>query len=328
MTDNAARHTSDVTVANASAHFDSTRVGCTCDLSCHIDDLFDLSLRFAQMNESSRVNAVRFMLLPLTSPAHHGNELLSWDQQRALTRKRKLEQPESIPHNRTVYAVKGRRICRHSFAALVQMNVSTVNKHAQQVAEGSTVARYDPPISNLRMNILSPQSVVATTFILRYGEMNGLQCRTGRGCTPERPITWLSSDTTRRNVYNKYCTIWESMMDFYKSERIKSGSSTVLASTPLTQDSFLKVWRQYCGTVKIMKPGLDYCDRCTQLGNILQTDLDDDTRACLTKYLAEHKAEASTEFKSYIAMQRKGSCLLYTSPSPRDLSTSRMPSSA
>ena len=31
---------------------------------------------------------------------------------------------------------------------------------------------------------------------------------------------------------------------------------------------------------------------------------------------------------AYSAMRRKITCLLYTSPSPRDLSTSRMPSSA
>ena len=304
MADNESPHTSDVTEVNARAHFDSTRVGCTCDPPCHIDDLFDLSLSFAQLGESNRINAVRFMLLPLTSPPNHGNDLLAWDPKRALIRKWKLDQRDSTPHNHTVYAVRGRRICRHSFAAVVQLNVSTVNKHAQQIANGNTISPYNPAISNRRTNILSPQSVVATTFLLRYGELNGLQCPTGRGSTAERPLTWLSSDTTRQHVYEKYCTSWKGMMDFYKSDRISNGRSIPLASTPLTRDAFLKVWRQYCGMVKIMKVGSDYCDRCTQLCNILRTELDDETRDCLTKSLADHKAEAAAEFDAYIEMQR------------------------
>ena len=41
-----------------------------------------------------------------------------------------------------------------------------------------------------------------------------------------------------------------------------------------------------------------------------------------TAYLEFQKAQARTEAEAV------GTCLLYTSPSPRDLSTSRMPSSA
>ena len=40
-------------------------------------------------------------------------------------------------------------------------------------------------------------------------------------------------------------------------------------------------------------------------------------------------ADAVREFfERRVDLQRPGVCLLYTSPSPRDLSTSRMPSSA
>ena len=42
------------------------------------------------------------------------------------------------------------------------------------------------------------------------------------------------------------------------------------------------------------------------------------------------QAQVSGNFKRYsgVANRRRLTCLLYTSPSPRDLSTSRMPSSA
>eukprot|EP00831_Metopus_contortus_P063380 TRINITY_DN55862_c0_g1_i1.p2 TRINITY_DN55862_c0_g1~~TRINITY_DN55862_c0_g1_i1.p2 ORF type:complete len:100 (+),score=21.47 TRINITY_DN55862_c0_g1_i1:158-457(+) len=40
------------------------------------------------------------------------------------------------------------------------------------------------------------------------------------------------------------------------------------------------------------------------------------------------KAEKGIEARVLIKILKNGNCLLYTSPSPRDLSTSRMPSSA
>lgn len=153
------------------------------------------------------------MFLPVTSPAHAGNDPLLWDPRRALTRKRRLEQPKTTQHNLTVYGIKGCRICRHSFAAILQVNVSTLNKNAQKIAQSSTVSPYDPIISNRTMNILSPQSSVATTFLFRYRELNGVLCPTGRGSTAERPLTWLPSDATRQHVYKKYFTSSKDLMD-------------------------------------------------------------------------------------------------------------------
>ena len=45
---------------------------------------------------------------------------------------------------------------------------------------------------------------------------------------------------------------------------------------------------------------------------------------------SKSKGDFINETRDYVfpKLKDKGSCLLYTSPSPRDLSTSRMPSSA
>lgn len=51
----------------------------------------------------------------------------------------------------------------------------------------------------------------------------------------------------------------------YKAECAAKNNCTVLASASFNQDSFLKFWLQYCGNLHIMKPGSDYCDRCTHL---------------------------------------------------------------
>lgn len=53
-----------------------------------------------------------------------------------------------------------------------------------------------------------------------------------------------------------------------------------------------------------MKLGSDYWDRCTQLCNILQTDLASDTPDCLSRSFAGQKSEASVEFDAYITIPR------------------------
>ena len=53
-----------------------------------------------------------------------------------------------------------------------------------------------------------------------------------------------------------------------------------------------------------------------------------DTRSLEMSYLASGQARQAQVLEESIALLDSLSCLLYTSPSPRDLSTSRMPSSA
>lgn len=53
-----------------------------------------------------------------------------------------------------------------------------------------------------------------------------------------------------------------------------------------------------------IKPGSDNCKRFTHLCNILQTDLDDETCACLNQSLADHEAKAAAEFDEHIAMNQ------------------------
>ena len=50
-------------------------------------------------------------------------------------------------------------------------------------------------------------------------------------------------------------------------------------------------------------------------------------KSIVAKY-PEGKQQSAVMALLYIAQKQNNNCLLYTSPSPRDLSTSRMPSSA
>lgn len=88
-----------------------------------------------------------------------------------------------------------------------------------------------------------------------------------------------------------------------RSQRISQEMNDFEAEKPLTCHSFYKVWREYCDKVKIMKPGSDYCNKCTQINNILCNDLDEDTRLTLEDSLKLHRAEAAAEFANPIKMQ-------------------------
>ena len=80
----------------------------------------------------------------------------------------------------------------------------------------------------------------------------------------------------------------------------------------------------FCGKAQdqvrklIAGPGVYICDECIDLCNeILDEELIDNPTHQRSGNEQSRKAKAATT-----------TCLLYTSPSPRDLSTSRMPSSA
>lgn len=257
-------------------------------------------MSFGLMDEESRINAVRFILLGLTAPQEYQNDLQAWDPKRGLTRKRRRQEDGVSTFNiKTVYSIKGRRLCRFAFSAIVQVHASTLNKHARVVASAPSVQAYHNNSSNRRLSLHSTQTIVAERFLTKYGERNGLQCPTGRGSREDKPVVWLPSDVTRSKVYEEYRNMWEEMITFVVEERRKEGKPTNDVSCPLTLDSFRKVWRQSCDMIRIMKPGSDYCDKCTQISNLLQTDIDDDTRGLLDASLRTHKNEAAAEFKVY-----------------------------
>ena len=64
----------------------------------------------------------------------------------------------------------------------------------------------------------------------------------------------------------------------------------------------------------------------TPIETILEI-LDEDAGVIIDNFLSDQNLESiKNDLKPYLNVTRN--CLLYTSPSPRDLSTSRMPSSA
>ena len=102
-------------------------------------------------------------------------------------------------------------------------------------------------------------------------------------------------------------------------------------------------WRRsnLCGTLRVENLGetvtlMGWCQTRRDHGGVIFVDLRDYTGICQVVFRKEASAEAheradSIRSEFVIAVRGKVEnriCLLYTSPSPRDLSTSRMPSSA
>lgn len=94
-------------------------------------------------------------------------------------------------------------------------------------------------------------------------------------------------------------------MEYHVQYREASSRGNIMATGPLKKDEFCKVWKQYCPTLKMMKPGQDYCNKCTQLRKIISTDIDDETRESLTACLEKQKGEEKTEFGEYRKLQNQ-----------------------
>lgn len=295
-------------------HFDHYKSQCKCDPPCLIDEHLPSSRAFYNMNEPDRVNAVRFMLLPLTSPPSKRNELLRSETTRRVGSKRKRQTEIEVDHclesqtnskHMTTYAFRGQRLCRNAFAAIVHLCPNTINIHSKEICSTTEVSTYNPRLSSRRKDISSPQTKVVLTFLDWYGSEFGLECPTGRGSTEDSPLLLLSSDTTKGEVYKSYVESWESMMTYLISTSSKSYTS---ADEPLSLIAFSKLWYDKRNYMKIMKAGTDYCDTCVELTNLIRTIQDDQTKSDTKLSLLKHKDAAQYEFNYYVNLKKEAEC--------------------
>lgn len=91
---------------------------------------FQIPLRFAGMDETNLKNAVRFMRLEL---ACKSNELSSGYPTRTLSKKRKRNTEVTRRRRKSMYAIKGRLICRYDLYVVVQVNIVKINLQEQDI---------------------------------------------------------------------------------------------------------------------------------------------------------------------------------------------------
>ena len=147
--------------------------------------------------------------------------------------------------------------------------------------------------------------------------------------------TWVHCSNKSVNSHTK----WHSHATPYSlppahSPHMPSPTNTVstahMCATPVHADGRATLEATQDETTTVVVPQLDAVgktyrvDRCT--GNLLSTMRCNNL--CVHMYLTRRAALARRAAHSTRGAAGSGPCLLYTSPSPRDLSTSRMPSSA
>lgn len=134
------------------------------------------------MDEQSDVNAVRCMILGVTSSPQEYNLISLCDSKPEMSRKRRMDEGGSTTrYSKAVYCVKGRRMCRSFYSAVVQLNLCTVEKQAQAVSSALRVEAYQNYASKRQQSILSQQSVVSEKSLDRDEELQSLRCPTRRG---------------------------------------------------------------------------------------------------------------------------------------------------
>lgn len=284
----------------AKVHFDTQMAKCKCDEACNFPGALQLAESFAKMSETERVSFVRAILFALTAPPDSAHDFVEWFPVSAQDRKRHRRSSNAAARSTTVYAIRGRRMCRSAFSAIVQLNARVINRH------GATVSTMAPAIhttgaGNNRKGSLSVQSRTVVLFLNRYSNLNALSCPTGRGSIDESPISWLTSDTTRRQVFLAYEKEWETIAE---SVVANASGQPQLPEAPLSKDQFCRVWAAQFPTLRIHKLGSDFCDSCTKMLNMFNTLTDPTAKTAIWQARNVHRAEALVEFQLYRQLQK------------------------
>ena len=287
---------------NATSIFTYYMRKCSCKPICStkFSNALQMPFSFAVMKQTELISLDRAILFPVTASADSGNELSGTSSTYAQTRKRKRRDTTASPRATTVYALKGVRVCRHAFSAIVQLNPKTVNVHAESIAKTEVFNSHATKLSNARGVDLSIQSLTALLILQRYSELNAMSCPTARGSSDDVPVRWLPTDATKIQVHESYKAEWSYLVDIVIETKGGSGQRPI---GPLSKDSFSKVWSAQYLTLRILKSGSDFCDTSTQLKNMADTITDVGSKTALFNASSKHRQEAFNEFKYYRDMQ-------------------------
>ncbi|MEM9400723.1 MAG: hypothetical protein AAF984_10995 [Verrucomicrobiota bacterium] len=282
----------------AREHLQKWTAKCTNYHSCLRPDFLPMSVQFRVMNSDERLNAVRFMLLSLTASIGVPNML-----QRSCSSCNATKHPNLA---RTVFSIRGQRLCKYCFSAIVQLSPFTVERHAREIATSSSVTPYAPSFGQRRYSIPTIQTRVAVAFLTSYANEVGMECPTGRGASSSRPRTWLPMNSTRYSIHEEYTKRHGDLMNhLLASEQNAVQSTDVRGIAPLTKDSFCRVWKQKLSHINIMKSGSDFCDTCANLRHHISVCSDTVLSAKLIRELEDHRRDARSEFKNYKAMMQQ-----------------------
>lgn len=266
---------------------------------CQVPDGFNLAISFARMQEDIRIDAVRMILLALTSPPNCDNTL-NIDAGPRVS-KRKLDRRILDGANcTTTYAMRGQRICRDAFIAITQISSASLQSHGYDVATNEMFSRYHPDRSKSRKGKLGPSSTSIIAFLKRYANLNGLLCPTGKGNTEDECVVVLPSDTTKKQVHEKFVLEYPQLM---QAACENTNTTYEISSIPTEYSNFVSIWNKHCKWIKIANPGTDFCDACTRMRNAKEFCEDDFAKQKLQETIDNHLNYAKSEI-DYLRQKR------------------------
>lgn len=319
---------------SAVAHFAKHVASCLCkEGSCimRVRDAETLCKSLAKYNADERRLVVKSMLLTSSSGPNEPNDLVAAPERR-MQRKRRgaarsaasepTREPTALPstaatsveqaankeapQTTTVYALRGVRVCRSAFAAVVQLTPNTVSNFARVVAGGDG---FDPPVDGTgksRIGKYSQQRLMAVAFMHAYGHDNGLENPVGRWSKKNKPALVLPVGTTKRVVYDAYKDSWGDLKVGAMANADASTQSKLSNLVkPLAMTTFIDIWNADMSHLRIAHSGSDYCDTCVTLRNIMKRtgDSSSDVHRVTKEALEKHVSEATTEFLLYRRFQ-------------------------
>lgn len=194
-----------------------------------------------------------------------------------------------------VYSVRGRKMCRESFAHMVCLNAQTISRHANIVTTAPSFLLYDTRHNESREGKLGVHRNIVDGYLNYVEDTHGLECPSGRGSAEDKPLMILPSDMIRTEVYNDYVKCFPSL-----SDAVHMGTIIQVPSEPLTFSAFTRYWDRGHPRLRVAKTGSDFCDLCTTLKNdISELHHSDERYACLKDLLSRHKDAARREHLKY-----------------------------
>lgn len=235
-------------------NFKTNGCGCTrlygkpCSAVIDWDQLVSYRLSCLEKSKDELDLVIKFQLFH-----HKQNDKVTVGQKR---KSKDREKP------RQSYFFAGNIVCRALFAFAHGINRKTVDALAKSLHEDGLEPRVHGNKSKMPKHALTLTDVEnVKTFLINFGVQNGLPLP-GRMPHFSERCTLLPSDQNKYDIHQLYCNAAE-----------QKGYRKIASST------FLKIWKEQCPYLAVMKPATDLCVQCqrhvqtiTKSGNLSEEE--------------------------------------------------------
>lgn len=255
---------------------------------------------FASMTDTERSNGVHSILLVIIGPSEDINDLHGHVRHE---RKRARFDAKQSKYGEATYSMKGQCVCLEAFSGLVQFHPRTINEIARETASSSTTHLLDDDSESNRKGVRSVKTLIAITFLQRYGELNGMPCPTGPG------LVRYSLPTVLHNTQNSARRVHRKMGR--NSRQDENGVRTGISDSICDEFLFFRSFNRHLQISHFRRCESNFCDTCTTIGNSMMATMGSKTLNLLAVMCLQHRKKAKVWYLLYKNMiQSIGASLL------------------